>query len=69
MTHFVARTVASGDAMHYVILFVINDDGVWMIKRPQDYPRAEVPELIEKARRTEYVELYKTSRVRIADVK
>lgn len=27
MTHFVGRTVASGDAMHDVILFVVNDEG------------------------------------------
>src|SRR5215210_6548255 len=28
MTNFVGRTVASGDALHVVTLFVINDDGV-----------------------------------------
>jgi hypothetical protein len=36
MTHFVGRTVASGDAMHNITLFVVNDEGVWMLKRPQD---------------------------------
>jgi hypothetical protein len=34
MTHFIARTVASGDAMHAVTMFVINDAGTWMLKRP-----------------------------------
>ena len=37
MTHFVARTVASGDAMHDCTVFVINDNGAWLLKRPQDY--------------------------------
>jgi hypothetical protein len=67
MTHFIGRTVASGDAMHYVILFVLNDDGVWMLKRPQDYPRADIPALVEAARQRRLVELYEQSRVRIAD--
>lgn len=67
MTHFVGRTVASGDAIHANIVFVINDDGVWMLKRPQDYPRADIPDLIELAREQRLVELYDRSRVRIAD--
>src|ERR1700744_6031521 len=32
----------SGDAMHNCTVFVINDQGAWLLKRPQDYP----PELI-----------------------
>src|SRR5689334_9768808 len=36
MTHFVARTVPSGDAMHNITLFVLNDAGAWLVKRPQD---------------------------------
>lgn len=67
MTHFFGRTVASGDAMHYVIVFVLNDKGVWMLRRPQDYPRAEIPALVESARDHKLVELYERSRVRIAD--
>ena len=67
MTHFVGRTVASGDAMHACVVFVINDSGVWMLKRPQDYPRAEIASLAEDARRHKLVELYEKNRVRIAD--
>jgi hypothetical protein len=66
MTHFVGRTVASGDAMHYVTLFVINDEGVWMLKRPQDYPREEIAGLSQAARERRLVELYEKSRVQIA---
>jgi hypothetical protein len=67
MTHFVARTVASGDAMHNLTLFVIDDDGAWLLKRPQDYPRAEVAGLVQAARERRLVELYERARVQIAD--
>jgi hypothetical protein len=67
MTHFIARTVASGDAMHAVTLFVINDEGTWMVKRPQDHQRADIPQLIQKARDLKLLELYEESRIRIAD--
>jgi hypothetical protein len=67
MTHFVGRTVASGDAMHNIALFVINDEGVWMLKRPQDYPRDEIAGISQIAREHRLVELYEKSRVRIAE--
>jgi hypothetical protein len=67
MVHFVGRTVASADAMHFVVLFVLNDDGVWMLRRPQDFPRGEIAGLVSQARRGQWVELYERSRVRIAD--
>jgi len=67
MTHFVGRTVASGDAMHNITLFVINEEGVWMLKRPQDYPRSEIAGLSHAAHEHRLVELYEKSRVRIAE--
>lgn len=67
IVHFVGRTVASGDALHNVVLFVINDDGAWLLKRPQDYPRAAIGQLIEAAHAHRLTELYDTSRIRIAD--
>jgi hypothetical protein len=67
MTHFVGRTVASGDAMHNITLFVINDEGVWMLRRPQDYPRDEISGLSQAAREHRLVDLYEKSRVRIAE--
>lgn len=66
ITHFIGRTVASGDAMHTVTLFVINDDGVWMLKRPQDFPRADIPALIQMSQNHDWVGLYEKSRVQIA---
>lgn len=49
IVHLVGRTTFSADAAHLVTVFVLNDDGVWLLKRPQDYPRLEVPELVEAA--------------------
>lgn len=66
MTHFVGRTVPSGDAMHDVTLFITNDEGTWMLKRPQDYPRSEITGLSRDAREHKLVELYERARVRIA---
>ena len=43
---------SQGDAMHDCTVFVINDAGTWMLKRPQDFPRDEIPELIRQARRS-----------------
>ncbi len=67
MTHLVGRTVASGDAVHSGIMFLINDEGAWMLKRPQDFPRGQIAELARSAREHEFVELYQQSRVRVAD--
>ena len=38
MMNLVARTAASGDASHADTVFVIDDDGVWLLRRPQDSP-------------------------------
>src|SRR5207253_8785408 len=65
--NFVGRTVFSADAAHLVSVFVLNDEGAWLLKRPQDYPRLEVPELVKAAREHRWLDLYTKSRVRIAD--
>ena len=44
--------------MHDCTVFVINDAGTWMLKRPQDFPRDEIPELIRQAREKRLLELY-----------
>jgi hypothetical protein len=65
--NFVGRSVFSADAAHLVSVFVLNDEGVWMLKRPQDYPRLEVPDLVASAHQHRWVDLYEKSRMRIAD--
>jgi hypothetical protein len=61
------RTVASGDAIHTVSVFVVNDGATWLLKRPQDFAPAEIPELVEMGRRGELTELYRRSRVKVRD--
>src|SRR5438093_2981425 len=58
MAQFIGRTVPSPDALHIYTIFVINDNGAWMLKRPQDFDRSEYAELIEAARKHRLVELY-----------
>lgn len=67
MCHFVGRTVPSGDAMHDCTVFILNDEGAWLLRRPQDFPRSEIPHLVEAAHQQRFVELYQQSRVRVAD--
>ncbi len=66
MVHFVGRTIPSGDAMHLCTLFVVNDDGAWMLRRPQDYPRGEIEELVRLARAQRLADLYAKARIRLA---
>lgn len=61
------RTAASGDAIHTVSVFVTRDEATYLLKRPQDFPPAEIPELAELARRGELTDLYRRSRIRIKD--
>lgn len=67
MTRFWGRTVASADGLHTVSLFVINDEGCWYVKRPQNYSVEELPAIIELGQKRQWTELYEKSRVKIAD--
>jgi hypothetical protein len=67
LIHFIGRTAPSGDAAHCVTLFVIDDHGAWMLRRPQDFARAEIADLVRLAHEHRLVELYERSRVQIAD--
>jgi hypothetical protein len=67
MMHLVGRTAASGDASHADTVFVIDDHGAWLLRRPQDHPPQQIPELVTLAREGNLTELYERSRVRLAD--
>ncbi|MGH2589604.1 MAG: hypothetical protein ACRDGW_02265 [Actinomycetota bacterium] len=67
MFSMLGRTVASPDAHHNVVLFIVNDEGAFMMRRPQDFVKSEIPELIELARQRDFIGLYERSRVRIAE--
>ena len=65
MAGLVGRTIPSGDATHSVALVVTNPQATYYLRRPQDFDPAEVPELVTLARRGEYGELHRRSRVRL----
>ncbi len=67
LIHSVARTVPSGDAAHLITVFVLNDHGSWLLKRPQDVPRTDIADLVRAAHDHRFVDLYQRSRVPIAD--
>ena len=65
--NFVGRTVASAEAVHATTLFVMDDEGAWMLKRPPDYPRAEILDLVRMAREGRFTELYEKARIKVSD--
>ena len=67
MKQFVGRTAPSADALHTVIVFVINDGGAWMLRRPQDFSPDSISALLLAARERNLADLYEQSRVQIAD--
>jgi hypothetical protein len=67
MVNQIARTIASPDGINMVTPFVINDDGAFYIRRPQEYPKTDVQGLVERARRHEFTDLYERARIRVAD--
>ena len=67
MKQFVGRTAPSADALHTVTVFVTNDEGTWMLRRPQDFPSTEIAGLVKASRERQLAELYERSRVRLAD--
>ena len=67
MAGLLGRTAPSGDAIHTVSVFVVDDDATWLLKRPRDFPPAEVHQLAGLARRHEFVDLYRRSRVLVRE--
>lgn len=63
----VGRTAASPDAIPSVAVVVINDNATYLLKRPQDFAATDLPALLDLAERGELTELYRRSRVKIAD--
>lgn len=65
MNGFMGRTIASGDGIQSVALFVINDRGTWLVRRPRELPAPELPELIRLGREHRFTEAYQRSRVQV----
>ncbi len=69
MNGFVGRTIASGDGIQSVALFVINDQGAWLVKRPREFEAAELKELMQLGREKKFAEVYRRSRVQVQNTR
>jgi hypothetical protein len=67
MAALTGRTVASADAVHGTALFVINDEGTYLLRRPQDFPQIDIGDLGEMTSNQQVAELYKRLRIQISD--
>ncbi len=67
MAGMAGRTAGSGDAIDTVSVFVTNEDGTWLLRRPRDFPAGELREIVALAREGRLVDLYRRVRVRVAD--
>ena len=67
MAALTGRTVASADAVHGTALCVINDEGTYLLRRPQDFPQLDIGDLGELAQEQRVEELYKRLRVKLSD--
>lgn len=61
------RTIASPDSVNAVALVVTNDEATYLLKRPVDFDLTEIPELIRLGQEGQLLDLYRRSRIRIAD--
>ncbi len=67
MAGLVGRTVASGDCLQTIALFVINDHGAWLVRRPRELSAPELTEAIRLGDQGEWTRLHETVRVQVAD--
>jgi hypothetical protein len=65
----VGRTIASPDAINAVSLVVTNDEATYLLKRPQDFDAVGISELIRLAEVGDLTEIYRRSRVPIAEAR
>lgn len=63
MAGFKGRTIASGDGIQTVSLFVTNDSGTWFVRRPDNLQPTDISELIELARKDAFTDIYRKMRV------
>jgi hypothetical protein len=67
MAALTGRTGASADAVHATSLFIINDEGNFLLKRPQDLPKLEIGDLGQMARDQRMEEIYQRLRIKLSD--
>jgi hypothetical protein len=67
MKQFVGRTAPSADAAHLCTVFLINDAGTYLLRRPQDFPAHDVQGLIQAAHERKLNLFFERSRIRISE--
>jgi hypothetical protein len=67
MMSLVGRTQSSADAVATATLFIMRDDGTYLIPRPQDLPSDEYEALVVLGREGRYTEIYERMRVKLLD--
>lgn len=67
MAGLVGRTVASGDCLQTISLFVINDQGAWLVRRPHELSESELSQAIALSSQREWTRLYRSVRVQVSD--
>jgi hypothetical protein len=67
MGGFLARTVGSADAVQAVSVVVSTDGATYLLRRPQDFEAAELPDLLQMVKSGALTDLFRRSRVKLAD--
>lgn len=67
MVRLVGSTVASGDAGQFASFIMMDDEGTYYVRRPQDYSPEEVIALMDDARNLRWDEVREMMLVKIAD--
>jgi hypothetical protein len=67
MMSMVGRTQSSADAVATVTLFIMSDDGTYIVPRPQDLPSDEFEALVAMGRDRRFTEAYRRMRIRLVD--
>lgn len=67
MARFVGRTISSPDAIQTMAMVVMDDEATWLARRPQDMSPEELAEVIELTQNRDFLEAWRTMRVKIAD--
>lgn len=69
MSHLLARTVASGDGAQAVAIFVINDQGTFLVRRPQELSQEELKAALEMVQKGAFAEAYRLLRVKLKNTR
>ena len=65
MYSLLGRTAASADGHNNCTLFVMNDEGTWMIRRPQNFRKSEIPALLGLLKKRDMLALFDKMAIRL----